>query len=199
MVRDRGSRRNHLARRTFPHRRSFMRESSKRILARANLNECCLLLTSHSTYSHGRRKCHSSFRDFSAQLHRDDYGCGRVRRDCHTKLKALTINLPARSNFAIERLIGRGGEGQLSCWLWLENSLSIPRRTRRNARDDLVEPVADSPIGIVIQRVMWVAFLIDAIPGFPDRRCSFFDGIQPGGRCVLHEQGIGEIEMVVVP
>src|SRR5689334_8902190 len=118
-----------------------MRDGSKRIYARANLNECCLLLIPYSTHSGGKLQIHATFRDLSAQSRRNDHGCGRIRRDSHAELKALTINLPASSNFAIERLIGRGGEGQPTSWLWLEDGLSIPRRARRNARDDQVEPV----------------------------------------------------------
>src|SRR5579875_969112 len=115
------------------------------------------------------------------------------------EMKSLAIDLPADGNFAVERLIGGGGEGQPSSWLWLKHDMSISRCARRDACDDLVEPAANSPVGIVVQGVMRVSFLIDAVPRFPDRRCALFDGIEPGWRCVLHEQGIGEIEVAVVP
>src|SRR5579872_3711857 len=129
-------------------------DGGKCIRAGANLNGCCLLLTPHTTYSHGRLQSHSSFSDLFAQSRGDDHGCSRVGRNGHSELKSLAIDLPAGSDLAIERLIGRGGEGQTSSGLWLEYGMSITRRARRNARNDLIEPVADSPIGIVVQGVM---------------------------------------------
>src|SRR5579871_321057 len=181
------------------HRHSTVLGGGKRIHARANLNGCRLLLMPHAMYSHRRFQSPFSFNDSSAQSRGDDYGCSRVRRDSHSEMKSLAIDLPVGGDLSVERLIGRGGEGQPSSGLWLEDDMPIPRRARRNARDDLIEPVADSPIGIVVQGVMRVSFLINALPGLPDRRCPFFDCIQPGWRRVLHEQGIGLLKMVVVP
>src|SRR5689334_2353871 len=101
-------------------RNSTISGDGKCIHARTNLNGCYLLFTPHSTYSYDRLQCHSSFRDLSSQSCGDDYGCGRVCRDGHSKLKLLAIDLPSGGNLAIERLIGSGGEGQSSSWLRLE-------------------------------------------------------------------------------
>src|SRR5436309_4419421 len=118
-----------LSLRHLPHyKNSTVMDGGKRIHARANLNGCCLLLTPHSTYSYCRFQSHSSFSDSSAQSRGDDHGCGRVRRHGHGELKSLAIDLPAGGDLAIERLMGRGGEGQPSSWLWLEHGMSISRR-----------------------------------------------------------------------
>src|SRR5689334_19707680 len=95
----------------------------KCIQAGSNLNGCCLLLTLHSTYSHSRRKRHSSFSDSISQSRGNDHGCSRIRRDAHGEVKSIAIDLPAGGDLAIERLIGRGGEGQPSSWLWLEHNM----------------------------------------------------------------------------
>jgi hypothetical protein len=50
------------------------------------------------------------------------------------------------------------GEGQSPSWLWLEDDLSIPWRTRRNARHDLIEPVADSEVDPILGGTrMWTS------------------------------------------
>src|SRR5579885_327697 len=178
---------------------SEMMAGAKYIHTGANLDGRCLLLTLHSTYSRSRLQSHTSFGDLSAQACGDDDGRGRGRRDGDSEMKSLSINLPASGDLAVERLIRGRGEGQPSPRLWPEHDMLIPRSAWCNARNDLVEPVADRPIGIVIQGVMRVSLFVDAIPGFPDRRCASFNCIQPGGRRFLHEQDIGEIEMAVVP
>src|SRR5579883_2878179 len=178
---------------------SEMMAGGKPVPPGAYLDRCCFLLTLHSTYSRSRLQSHASFGDLFAQARGDDDGRGRVRRDGDSEMKSLSIDLPARGNLAVERLIRGRGEGQPSSRLWPEHDMPISRSARRKARNDLVEPVADRPIGIVIQGIMRVSLFVDAIPGFPDGRCAFFDRIQPGRWCFLHEHGVGEIEMAVVP
>ena len=45
---------------------------------------------------------------------------------------------------------------------------------------------------------MHVAFLIESIPELPDGRGSLFDGMEPGGRRLLLEQGISDIQGALV-
>ena len=109
-----------------------------------------------------------------------------------------------RDGYAAERGRELGtGVGQRASRPGFEDDVTVAglRRVELQAGDGQDHPRADGAVGVVVEGVQALVlksfFRRPAVPAFPDGGGSVFHGEQPGGKGLLFEQPVGDIEVAV--